>query len=36
MDTVAAVIREEISAFAEQQPAEVAEVLRGWISTERR
>lgn len=36
MDTVTAVIREEISAFAEQQPAEVAEVLRGWISTERR
>ncbi|WNM24552.1 flagellar basal-body MS-ring/collar protein FliF [Demequina capsici] len=33
MDSVALAIREEITAFAEQQPAEVAEVLRGWISS---
>ncbi|MDN4472377.1 flagellar basal-body MS-ring/collar protein FliF [Demequina zhanjiangensis] len=36
MDSVALAIREEITAFAEQQPAEVAEVLRGWITAERR
>lgn len=35
MDDVADVVREEIAAFAAQQPAEVAEVLRGWIAPER-
>ncbi|WP_062204840.1 flagellar basal-body MS-ring/collar protein FliF [Demequina salsinemoris] len=36
IDTVALAIREEITAFAQEQPAEVADVLRGWISSERR
>ncbi|WP_084125119.1 flagellar basal-body MS-ring/collar protein FliF [Demequina sp. NBRC 110054] len=36
IDSVALAIREEITAFAQEQPAEVADVLRGWISSERR
>lgn len=35
MDDVAEAVRNEIMTFAAQQPAEVAEVLRGWISTGR-
>lgn len=35
MDAVAAVVREEIAAFASDQPAEVADVLRGWIGAGR-
>lgn len=31
MDSIAASVREEIMAFAAAQPAEVAEVLRGWL-----
>jgi flagellar M-ring protein FliF len=31
MGTVAASVRDEIMAFASAQPAEVAEVLRGWL-----
>lgn len=32
MESVAAHVREEIMTFAAQQPAEVAEVLRGWLT----
>ncbi|GMA35661.1 hypothetical protein GCM10025876_18650 [Demequina litorisediminis] len=35
MDTVAEAIRLEIAEFASQQPAEVADVLRGWIGAGR-
>ncbi|WP_062305295.1 flagellar basal-body MS-ring/collar protein FliF [Demequina subtropica] len=35
MDAVALAIRDEIAGFAAQQPAEVAEVLRGWIGSGR-
>ncbi|WP_062382526.1 flagellar basal-body MS-ring/collar protein FliF [Demequina iriomotensis] len=35
MDAVALAVRDEIAAFAAQQPAEVAEVLRGWIGSGR-
>jgi flagellar M-ring protein FliF len=31
MESVAANVRDEIMAFAAAQPAEVAEVLRGWL-----
>jgi len=31
MDSIAANVRDEIMAFASAQPAEVAEVLRGWL-----
>lgn len=36
MEAVAANVRQEIMAFASSQPAEVAEVLRGWLQTGRR
>jgi len=35
MEDVAAEVRNEIMTFAAQQPAEVAEVLRGWINSGR-
>ncbi|WP_062137930.1 flagellar basal-body MS-ring/collar protein FliF [Demequina aestuarii] len=35
MEAMAAYVREEIAEFATQQPAEVAEVLRGWIGAGR-
>ena len=35
MEDVAAAVRNEIMTFAAQQPAEVAEVLRGWINSGR-
>ncbi|SEJ56287.1 flagellar basal-body MS-ring/collar protein FliF [Demequina mangrovi] len=35
MDAVALAIRDEIATFASQQPADVAEVLRGWIGSGR-
>jgi len=35
MEDVAAEVRNEIMNFAAQQPAEVAEVLRGWINSGR-
>ena len=36
MESVAAGVRDEIMAFAAAQPAEVAEVLRGWLVSGRR
>lgn len=36
MESVTATVRQEIMQFAASQPAEVAEVLRGWLSSGRR
>lgn len=36
MEAVTSTVRDEIMAFASEQPAEVAEVLRGWLSSGRR